>query len=451
MSAAESRPVLNQSLYIFASKIAGYAVRLILPYFLVRLLSVSDFGAYRQFFLLDMYIGALLQLGLTQALYYFIPRDVRNAGAYLLNSVLMNLLRLGIGFTVIGLASGPISQWLNMAILKDAFWMLTLYSVTMILAVSCDTYLIARQKVKASAAFEVLGQTLASVVCVAVAFLTRRLDAILIGLVAARIVQLVAMSAYIHWRLHGFKSERYFFGIREQIRYGMVLGASGPMFTMLMRLHEFFVSRYYGTEAYGIYSAGCTELPIIQLFVQSLAAVALVQFAKLEQDNDWEGIRALWRKVLTSSYAVALPVIAVLLLVSKPLILFMFTETSAEALPIFQVNTLAKIGLVFNSALVLRAMNRNDISIWTNAITLVLAPLLLYVGMKLGGMVGIIAAQALLMIGCRLLGNVILNRIIPAPLPYVVRPGELLDFYRDTWLKARERISSRRRARHGGL
>lgn len=437
--------MLNQSLYIFASKIASYGVRLLLPYFLVRLLSVSDFGAYRQFFLLEMYIGALFQLGLTQALYYFIPRDVRNAGAYLLNSVLMNLLIFGIGFTVVGLASHPISRWLNMAILKDAFWMLALYSVTMILAISCDTYLIARQKVKISAAFEVLGQTLASVVCVAVAFWTRRLDAILVGLVAARIVQLAAMLAFIHWRMHGFRSERYFFGIRAQIRYGVVLGASGTLFTMLVRMHEFFVSRYYGTEAYGIYSAGCTELPIIQIFVQSIAAVALGQFAKLEQDNDWEGIRTLWRRVLTSSYAVALPVIAVLLLVSKPLVLFMFTDTYAQAIPIFQVNTVAKFGLVFNAALVLRAMNRNDISIWTNAIPLVVAPVLLYVGMKLGGMVGIITAHAILMIGCRLLSNVFMNRVIPAPLPYVVRPSELLDFYRESWLKVRSRLSSRRR------
>ena len=73
--------MLNQSLYIFASKIAGYGIRLVLPYFLVRTLSVEDFGSYRQFFLLEMYIGGLFQFGLNQALYYFIPRDQKNAGA----------------------------------------------------------------------------------------------------------------------------------------------------------------------------------------------------------------------------------------------------------------------------------------------------------------------------------------------------------------------------------
>ncbi|MBK7048534.1 MAG: hypothetical protein IPH48_18975 [bacterium] len=113
--------MLQKSLYIFVSKMAGYGVRLMLPYFLVRLLSVSDFGAYRQFFLLEMYIGSLFQLGLNQALYYFIPRDVRNSGAYLLNTLAMNAIVFAAAFVVIGLAIDPLSRWLNMAITRDAF------------------------------------------------------------------------------------------------------------------------------------------------------------------------------------------------------------------------------------------------------------------------------------------------------------------------------------------
>lgn len=427
--------MLSQSLYIFGSKLVGYGVRLVLPYFLVRLLTVADFGAYRQFFLLEVYIGALFQLGLNQALYYFIPRDLRNAGAYFLNTVLMNVIVTAVAFTVIGMAVGPLSRWLNMSILHDAFWKLASYVVILMLAIACDCYLTASQNVKAAAFFEIAGQTLVSVFCVAAAFLTLRLDAVLIALVAARALQLLAMLVYIHWRLHGFRAERYFFGIREQIRYGIVLGSSGTIFSMLTRLHEFFVSRYYGTEAYAVYSAGCTELPFIQMFVQSLAVVSLGQFALLEQQKDWEGIRQLWRRILTSCYAASLPFVLLLLLVSKPLILFMFTGTYADAVPIFRINTLIKLGLVFNSSMVLRAMSRNDISIWANAVSLVLAPVLLYAGMVLGGMVGIIAAQAVLMIGSRLIGNMFMNRIIPVYLPYTVGPADLLAFYRESWTK----------------
>lgn len=434
--------MLNSSLYIFASKLAGYGIRLALPFFLIRLLSVSDFGSYRQFFLLETYIGALFQLGLNQALYYLIPRDLRNAGAYFLNSVLMNLIVLTVAFLVIGLAVGPLSAALNMEVLRESFWALAAYVVVLMLAVGCDCYLTARQSIKAAAAFEIGGQIAISATSVLVAYSTQDLQSVLWSIVAGRTLQSLSMIAFIHWRLRGFSSERYFFGIREQLRYSIVLGAGGTLITMLMRLHEFVVSRFYGPEGYAVYSAGCTEMPIIQLFTQSVAVVALGQFAVLEQRNDWAGIRQLWSRVLTSSYAVALPVTLVLVLAAKPLVIFMCTDVYADAVPIFRVNTLVKLGLVFNYTLVLRAMNRNDITMWIHIVALVLAPLLLYAGMMMGGMVGIIAVQAVLMIGTRLVGTFLMNRITPAPLPYFVPPVSILAFYLEGIGKVRGLIAA---------
>ncbi len=436
--------MLNRSLYLMSSKLLGYGVRLILPYFLVRLLTVADFGAYRQFFLLEVYIASLFQLGLNQALFYFIPRDLRNAGAYLLNSVLMNIVVFTAAFAAIAAFMTPLSVWLNMAILKDAFWLLAVYTVLLMLVSACDCYLTARQMVKASAAFEIAGQIAVSAATIVAAYATRRLDAVLFGLVAARVFHLLAMLVFIHFKLRGFKADRFFFGIAEQIRYGVVLGVAGMLWTMLMRMHEFFVSRYYGTETYALYSVGCTEIPIIQIFTQSLAVVVLGQFAMLDQQKDWEGVRALWKRVLTSTYAVTIPATLILVLVAKPLIIFMFTDGYTAAVPIFQVNTLLKLHFIFNASLVLRAMNRNDVSIWVNVATLAVAPLLLYAGMKLGGLVGIIAAQAVLMIGSRIATTIMMNRLSAVYLPYTVGIRDLASFYRDAWDKGRNLLVSGR-------
>lgn len=442
--------MLNSSLYIFLSKLAGYAIRLALPYFLIRLLSVSDFGAYRQFFLLETYIGALFQLGLNQALYYLIPRNLNNAGAYFLNSVMMNLVVLAVAFVVIGVAVEPLSAALNMDVLKDSFWSLTAYVIVLMLVVGCDCYLTARQSIKAAAVFEIGGQFAVSALSVLVAYSTRDLQAVLWSIVAGRSVQLAAMLAHIHWQLHGFRAERYFFGIREQLRYSVVLGAGGTLITILLRLHEFVVSRYYGPEGYAVYSAGCTELPIIQMFTQSLAVVALGQFAALEQRSDWAGIRQLWSRVLTSSYAVALPVTLVLVLAAKPLVIFMCTDAYIDAVPIFRINALVKVGLVFNYTLVLRAMSRNDITLWIHVVALMMAPFLLHAGMEVGGMVGIIAVHAALMIGTRLVGTFLMNRIIPNPLPYFVPPSDIFAIYREGINKGRRIMGDfgRRRGRH---
>jgi O-antigen/teichoic acid export membrane protein len=212
---------------------------------------------------------------------------------------------------------------------------------------------------------------------------------------------------------------------------------------MLARLHDFFVSRFYGTEVYAVYSVGCTEIPVIQIFTQSLAMVALGQFAALEQERDWEGIRRLWRKLLTGSYAVVIPTVVVLLLVARPLIVFMFTGAYAQAIPIFRINTLLKLYLLFNATLVLRAMNRNDISIKVTIVAMLAAPVLLYLGMESGGLLGIVGAQALVMICTSLALMILVNRVSGARLPYFVSLGELADFYRDAWSKARRILAAR--------
>lgn len=432
--------MLRSSLYIMFSKLIGYGIRLVLPYFLVRLMTVADFGAYRQFFLLEVYVGTLFQLGLNQALYYFIPRDPRNAGAYFINSILMNLVVFGVAFLGIGMFAAPLGEWLNMAILRDAFWYLTGHTILVMLTTACDCFLMARQQIRASAVFEISGQVLASIGTVAAAWATRRLDAVLLALVVARGIQLAAMLIHIHWRLKGFAAERYFAGLREQLRYGVALGLAGTFGSLLMRLHDFFVSRYYGTETYAIYSVGCTEIPVVQIFTQSLAVVALGQFANLEKQQDWAGIRDLWSRVLASTYAVTIPTVIVLLLVARPLVIIMFTDAYADAVPIFRANTVLKLHLLFNATLVLRAMNRNDVSIWVNGAVLLAAPMLLYGGMKAWGLVGIITAQAVLMVASRVIPVMVLNRLAPVRLAYAAPWREVTGFYRQSARAVADRL-----------
>lgn len=428
--------MLNRSLYLAGARLCGYGIRLILPYFLVRLMTKTDFGSYRQFFLLEVYVATLFQFGVNQGLFYFIPRDVRNAGAYFLNSLAMNVLVFAGAFAVISVFVDPLSTMLKMAILREAYGYLVVFTMLLMLIAACDCYLSARQMIKAAALFDVGGQVLVSAVTVIAAFVTRDLHAIIFWLVVARAIQLLVMVVYVHFGLGGFRAEHYFFGLKEQVRYGVSLGLAGTVWAMLQRLHEFFVSATYGTESYAIYSAGCTEIPVVQIVTQSVAVVALGQFALLEQRRDCQGVRDLWTRVLTANYAIALPTTLGFILIADPLIRFMFTDSYAAAIPIFQISTLLKLYLIFNATLVLRAMNRNDVSIKVNLATLAAAPILLYLGMRLAGMAGIIAAQAVLMMASWLGMTVVLNRIYPVRLPYLVGPRDLAMFYREAWGKA---------------
>jgi len=429
--------MLSNSVYLFTAKVLGYGIRILLPVFLVRILTKAEFGLYNQFFLIEVMFQTIFQMGVNQSQYYFIPRDLRNSGAYFINSMLLNVVIFISAYAIVGFFRGDISAFLGMPVLEMFFWSLAGYSLLMILNVTAETYLTARKLFIHAAIFDITRQVLASIATLLAAYLTRDLRVIILALVLSRALSLVLVLIYIHFVQHGFRAERYFFGLWTQIRYGLVLGAAGTLGTFLMRFNEMTVSKFYDIETYAVYAAGLKQIPILAFFTQSVAAVALVRFAQLEKDNDWENIRKFWDKILGSMYGIGIPITIFFILIAKPLILLMFTQEYADAVIIFQINSVAMLFHLLNPTLLLRAMDRNDITLKVHLGLVILMPLALYTGMKLYGLTGIIATHAILIIGGRVINHAILNRLVPVYLPFVASRKSVMDFYSSSYRKSR--------------
>ncbi len=432
--------MIKGSIYIFVSKLFSYITRLALPMLLVRILTKTDFGVYRQFFVFESAIAVLFQFGINHSLFFFIPRDEKNGGAYLLNSIILNVVIYSTVFSVLRQFTGPVSSFLNVPVLEDYFWPLAVFTLIMMLMVAADTFLLAKLLARASAIFEISGGIVVNIITLLTAYFTRDLTAIIVSLIAGRALRLLVYLIYIHFSLHGFRAERYFMDVWPQIRYGIVLGLGAAAWTLMLQLNNFFVTRYYGTEQFAIYSAGMTQIPILQMYLLSVVSVSLGRFTRLVRDNRWDDVERLWRKILASLYGVGLPLIVGLLLVSRPLITFMFTpayasppspEFSFGAVEIFRLNVLSWLHLLINAQLVIRALDRNDITLYLHLGYLAAAPFVLYGCMHFFGAPGILGGHAFLLISARGMALFLLNRLGHRALPYVPGVRAVFRFYRD--------------------
>ena len=80
---------------------------------LARLLTPEAFGTYKQFFLIAATLQLTGQLGLTQSLYYFLPRGGKERGAYVAQTFL-SLAVLGRALRRRAVAGAPlIGRWLG--------------------------------------------------------------------------------------------------------------------------------------------------------------------------------------------------------------------------------------------------------------------------------------------------------------------------------------------------
>jgi len=435
--------MLRQSSVLFLAKVVGFGIRILLPVFLVRILTKAEIGTYNQFFLVETLIQTIFQLGVNQSQYFFIPRDRKNAGGYFLNCILLNLVLFSVGYALIGVFRSELSSGLGLPVIERFYWHLAAYSILMLLNVSTQIFMTAREHYTAAAVYDVSRQVLASIATLLAAYLTRDLEIIVIALIGSRVVSLALGLLYVHLKQNGFRSERYFFGIWKQVRYGVVLGIAGMLGTIMMRMHEVTVSKFYDIETYAVYAQGLKQIPILMFFTQSLAPVALVRFARLEKEKNWEGIRDTWNEVLGAMYGVGIPVTLFFIAVAQPLIVLMYTDQYIDAVPIFRISALAMLFHLLNPTLILRALDRNDVTLKVNIGLVVILPGALYLGMNTYGLKGIIAAHAIILVGGRVISHMVLNHLAPVHLPYVAPWKSILDFYRKAFRAGRDWIHSR--------
>jgi len=434
--------VFRSSALLFLAKVVGFGIRILLPVFLVRVLSKAEVGAYFQFFLLEAVTMTVFQLGAAQSLFYFVPRDPRNAGGYLAGSLGLSVLFMAAGFGLLAPFHVQAAGATGLGMLDAYYGRLAVYVTIVMILVVLESYTTARGWITATAAWDVGRQVAATAATLLAAWIWRDLPHVIAALIVVRAASAVAMAGWIHVARRGFATERWRIDLKAQVRYGVVLGLTGMLVTLTMRFHELFVNRFYDIETYAVYAAGVRQIPVLQFFTHSVAMVTLARFSELEKAGDWIGIRDLWNRYHAGTWAVGLPVTLLFLVAARPLVLLMFTPEYADAVPIFRINAVAMLYMVLNPTLVLRAMDRNDLSLRVNAVMVAALPLLLYGGMKAWGLPGIIAAHGFALITARLVNLWALNRVAAVRLPLVPPRAAVAAFLRDAALGVRRRLGA---------
>jgi O-antigen/teichoic acid export membrane protein len=149
---------------LFVARLASAALVFALPLVLVRVLSPTVFGLYKQFFLVGGTVLLAGQLGLTQSLFYFLPRGGEQRGAYF-TQALISLSALGAFAGVMLFA--VLSCWHGTGELAAIRLPLALYAGLMLAASPLEGALISDGKVGTAAIATVALDVLrASLLCV---------------------------------------------------------------------------------------------------------------------------------------------------------------------------------------------------------------------------------------------------------------------------------------------
>lgn len=358
------------------------------PIILVRLLSVEDYGRYREFLMYATVLAGIGMFGINGSLLRFIPNRPQHGWYFVNQSVAMTA-------TVSFLLSVAV---LGLNTLTDG-WLIPEYGPLVVLYtflfVNFDfwEYLWIAERRPLLIWRYSTGRLLARLLLVtAVAAVTRNVDVIVWSLVGLETVRIVwSMLAWRerdrHSPIHGFGPG----GWRERLAYSMPFGTATILITVNRQLANLFVVKFMGPVALAHYAIGTYIQPITNVLRNSLSDVLLGEMSKSEREAHPDRLR-LFRRTTVLTTILLIPCAVLLARFAEVIVITLFSEQYRSAVIVFQLYTLALLRDAIDLGVPLRAVNLTAPIMRSNLVAIIVNGALLAVMLPVFGLVGAVVA-----------------------------------------------------------
>lgn len=359
---------------------------LISPIILTRLLSVADFGRYREFLLYVMLMTGIAAFGINSSLLRFIPARPELGWRFVNQSVLMTLtMSLTIGAAVLTLNS-----LLDGRLVGDYAVPVVVY---VLLFVNFDfwEFLWIAEKRPLRVWSYTSGRLAARITVVTVAAaLTRDVTVIIHSLIGLELVRIVVSIAA--WRSRNRSSPGGGVGSwREQLEYCVPFGASLMVVTFNRSMGGLFVAKMLGPVALAHYAIGTYVQPIVTVLRNSLSDVLLGEMAAKSRETNADPL-LLWRRSTVVTAILLFSCGVVLARFAEVIVVTLFSDEYLEAVIVFQLYLLVLIRHTMDFAVPLRAINRTRPILRSNLVAIALNAGLLTLLVPRWGLTGAVAA-----------------------------------------------------------
>ncbi len=392
-SQQESSGLTKRAALIMTANVIAMSMTFMLPLVLVRTLNQSEFGLYKQAFQILLTALGLLNLQVAVSVFYFMAREPGKKLQVVLNVALFYGL-VG-AFVLLLFLAWP--EWVTL-IFKSADLvpyvpLLGLVILLWLVATNLEAVPIAAGDVRTASILIVLSQLTKAIVMIAAALIFGSITAVLAAALIQATLQITYMAFYIRRRFGRILASIDWPLFRAQIGSSLPFGVGGVAAIVQNDMHNYFVSHFFDSAAFAIYSIGCFQLPLLGMLSSSFASALNPELAKHKEAGDYRAIVRVWMDVMRKLALFFAPAFAVMLVLRYDLITALFTKNYEASVSIFAVNLFAILLGIAVHLHILRVFDQ--LKYFRLKLYLALIPVTLgalYLGLRAGGMVGVAVA-----------------------------------------------------------
>lgn len=397
---ATSNNALARASPLMLARILVAACGFFVPLALARWLLPAAYGTFKQAWLLSSTLYAVLPVGITQSLLFFLPRERANSTAYVSHVLAANWLAALVSGAALLFFGDTIAVLFHNPELSRLMPLVAAICAFRLAGQSWDFVYLGSGRVKTAAAIRAayeIFQTASLLVAVA---LTRSLSGVLLALAFAAALRAVLCTVDLI-RHFGLCFDRA--RLAQQLRYALPFGGAFALLIPQQQFHLYAVSAFVPASLFAIYSVGCMQLPVVDMLYTPVSDMLQLGIAEQDAKGRPEAAVQLFRAAVSQLSLVFIPASVVLTVVAPDLLRLLFTDRYAAAVPLFRVSLLFVPMSALPLDAVMRATAQSRFMLVVASVKLLLTVIFVEVGLRSVGIPGALLGWLLAEEICRAL------------------------------------------------
>lgn len=354
----------KQAAWVAIGSLFSFAVGIISPMILSRYFTIGDYGTYKQVMFVYHTLLSVFTLGLPKAYAYFLPKRPYEESKAIINKITLLFLLLGCLFSLtLFIGAGAIAIFLGNPELTIALRIFSPVPLFILPTMGMEGIFSTFKKTQFLALYTIITRVLTILFTVLpVIFFDGNYIYALIGFDIASaltcITALVLRSLPVRRYTHDATNLSY----KEILTFSIPLLFASIWGMLYTSVNQFFVSRYFGKEAFAIFSNGFTELPFIGMVIGSISTVLLPVFSRLEKGDGLNGeIVSIWNSAMMKSAKILFPISVFCIFMAHLVMICLYGGNYDESTIYFQIKNIYGLFYIVPFAPALIAMGKTKV------------------------------------------------------------------------------------------
>ena len=329
---------------------------------LVRFLSQESYGIFRQLFLITSTCLLVCTFGLPTSILFSFPKISKGEQkGYLIQTMVLLAISGTVGTLIVFFLSGYIAVKFDNPVIQEILPFFSLYILFQVSIQYISAMYMGLDKYKHASIIQIAMQLSHFFVVMGSVYFWGDLHIVMRNILIFAALQTAVL---IPFSLRKFKDVSTVWKkdfLRKQLGYSLPLGLSFIVDFLGREIDKCCFALFFSPAIYAIYVVGALEIPMFREIGTAISSVLVPKISELHHESKQSEIASLWKETIRKSILIFFPSFGLLLLVSKQLIIVLFTETYGGATIVFQIYLCLILLRIFNPNIILQALGKTKL------------------------------------------------------------------------------------------